>query len=128
MRKPINVTEIETEHRASEVNGKAAWDIGRLVSDGDESCRSCAMYYTIAPGNRLGWHSNSTEEIQYFISGSGQVLLETKEYPVRSGDLIILAEGEHHDIVNIGPFPLRVVAFFPEGEVEHFWTEDRRTS
>ncbi len=84
------------------------------------------MYYALAPGRHLGWHANSVEEVQFVVEGIGELELEGETEPIRSGDLLFLREGESHDIRNTGTSDLRLVAFFPEPEIEHAWPGGNR--
>ena len=37
------------------------------------------------------------------------------------GDFIVIPAGAEHDLRNTGPDVLRTIAFFNDGEVEHYW-------
>ena len=81
------------------------------------------MFYVLPPGRQLGLHANTVEEVQFVIEGTGALHLEDRSESIRDGDLLFLREGERHDIENTGTGDLRIVAFFPEPEVDHHWAE-----
>ena len=81
------------------------------------------MYYRLSPGRRLGWHSNSAEEVQFVVRGSGELLREQGTHPISSGDLFLVEKDERHDVRNLGREDLCVLAFFPDTRIEHVWRD-----
>ena len=65
-----------------------------------------------------------TEETQYILSGSGDLLLDEGARPVRPGDLVVLKQGVVHDLRSTGSEDLRVVAFFSGPVAEQVWTKE----
>jgi len=64
-------------------------------------------------GNRLGWHTDATEETQYIIAGSGELHIEDgSTYGVGPGSVFAIPTPVKHDLVNVGKETLRAVAFF----------------
>jgi len=124
MDKPKNVEEVETVSLASTATGDAAWIGGYFAFGGSGTEQSTAIYFAIPPGKRLGRHYDTAEETQFFIGGSGELLLDDGARTVRQGDLIVLEEGRHHDLRNTGSEDLRVVGFFSKPQVEQHWTEE----
>src|SRR5690554_6253681 len=102
MRTPLNVDDMKTDRHLSRAAGEAAWEYAYFTGGRVGEGRSTSVYYTVEPGRRLGWHRNSAEEVQFFIAGSGDLLLDGESFPVRGGDMILLDEGTHHDIRNTG--------------------------
>jgi quercetin dioxygenase-like cupin family protein len=75
--------------------------------------QSSTIVYEIEPGNRLGWHTDATEETQYIIAGSGKLFLEDgSTHSVGPGSVFVLPTGVKHDLANVGSESLRAVAFF----------------
>ena len=105
----------------SSVNPEAAWQ-ARPCDLGSE--QSTSLFYIVEPGARLGWHRNSAEEIQFVVSGTGELRREAGAELLEKGDLFRLGAGERHDIRNVGSGDLRILAFFPEPGVEHRWAEE----
>ena len=44
------------------------------------------------PGKRLGRHTDTAEETQYVLSGTGELLLDDGPKPVRVGDVFVLKQ------------------------------------
>src|SRR4029079_17214775 len=74
--------------------------------------QSSTIVYEIAPGGHLGWHTDATEETQYIIAGTGELLMEDGKFPVGPGSVFVLPTNVRHDLANTGKEPLRAVAFF----------------
>jgi quercetin dioxygenase-like cupin family protein len=63
-------------------------------------------------------HSHSNfEECIFVLSGQGITQADSGEYPLEPGDTIWIPAGEKHFTRNSGNVPLRLLCFFPVGEV-----------
>ena len=93
------------------------WRGGYATYGGSESTYSSTVYFEIDPGGRLGWHTDSTEETQCILAGSGEIQSDDGNAEVTAGDVFVLPEGVRHDLVNTGSETLRAVAFFSNGIV-----------
>ncbi|WP_410650255.1 cupin domain-containing protein [Amycolatopsis sp. cmx-4-54] len=57
----------------------------------------------LPPGGISGEHVHTrTEELYFIISGTGTMLLDGQEHPVRGGDLILNGIGTRHGLINAG--------------------------
>lgn len=121
---PLNVDEVETVSLDSTATDDAAWIGGYFAFGGSGTEQSTAIYFAIPTGKRLGRHYDTAEETQFFIGGSGELVLEDGVRSVKKGDLIVLEEGRVHDLKNTGPDDLRVVGFFSKPQVEQHWAEE----
>ncbi len=124
MNKPLNVDDVETVSLASTATDDAAWVGGYFAYGGSGTEQSTVIYFAIPPGKRLGRHCDTAEETQFFLDGSGELLLDDGTQPVGQGDLIVLEKGRFHDLRNTGDEDLRVIGFFASPEVEQHWTEE----
>jgi quercetin dioxygenase-like cupin family protein len=120
---PINVDELETASLVS-ASGEAAWVGGYFAYGGSGAERSTVIYFAVPPGKRLGRHTDTAEETQFFLGGTGELLLDDGAKPVRAGDVVVLTEGTMHDLRNTGDEDLRVVGFFAAPSVEQHWTDE----
>jgi len=65
---------------------------------------------TVPVGGATTEHFHRVAEELYFITaGSGRMRLAGETREVRAGDCIVIAPGEHHQIVNSGDEPLRLL-------------------
>lgn len=78
----------------AEDDSAVKWNAAFALYGGHGTTQSSTIVYEIEPGGHLGWHTDATEETQYIIAGSGELLLE---------------DGSKHAV---GPETLRAVAFF----------------
>ncbi|HTU14005.1 MAG TPA: cupin domain-containing protein [Solirubrobacterales bacterium] len=124
MDKPLNVDDVETVSLSSSASADAEWVGGYFAYGGNGAERSTLITFAIPPGKRLGRHYDTAEETQFFIGGSGELLLDDGPRPVRKGDLIVLTENTMHDLRNTGDEDLRVIGFFSKPEVEQHWSEE----
>src|SRR5262245_60009287 len=67
----------------------------------------------INPGGTIPWHVHSVEEIIVVLEGFGECRTEQGTETFTGGDVIILPEGQHHSLRNIGGIALRQLCFFP---------------
>ncbi|WP_049793360.1 cupin domain-containing protein [Conexibacter woesei] len=121
---PLNVDDVRTVALTSST-GEAAWTGGFFAYGGDGAERSTVIYFAVPPGKRLGRHTDTAEETQFFLGGSGELLRDEGSTPVRAGDVVVLPEGTAHDLLNTGSEDLRVVGFFAAPKVQQHWSTER---
>jgi quercetin dioxygenase-like cupin family protein len=121
---PLNVENLDTFELTSSTTQDAKW-VGQFFAYGGSGAdRSTAIYFAMPPGMRLGRHTDTAEETQYVLSGTGELLLDEGAKPVRAGDVFVLPEGTAHDLRNTGSDDLRIIAFFSAPQVEQHWSEE----
>ena len=123
MDEPLNVDQLDLAELVSE-SGEAAWTGGYFAYGTHGAERSTVIYFAVPPGKRLGKHTDTAEETQFILAGSGRILLDAGDREIRAGDVIVLEEGKVHDLENTGDEDLRVIGFFAAPQVEQHWTEE----
>jgi Uncharacterized conserved protein, contains double-stranded beta-helix domain len=89
------------------------WNGAFVLYGGAGTTQSSTIVYEIEPGDRLGWHTDATEETQYVIAGTGELHLEDGSvHKVEAGSVFVLPTPMRHDLVNTGTGTFRAVAFF----------------
>jgi quercetin dioxygenase-like cupin family protein len=121
---PMNVDALETADLSSTSSDDAQWVGGYFAYGGSGANASTVIYFAVPPGKRLGRHTDTAEETQYIMAGSGELLLDDGAKPIRAGDVIVLTEGTMHDLHNSGSEDLRVIGFFSAPEVSQYWTDE----
>lgn len=121
---PKNVDALEFFEFTSSTSDDASWVGGWFAYGGAGADKSASIYFAMPPGKRLGRHTDTAEETQFILSGSGDLLPDTGATPVRSGDVVVLPQGTVHDLRNTGSEDLRVVAIFSSPQVEQHWSEE----
>jgi quercetin dioxygenase-like cupin family protein len=122
--RPVNVNDLETADLESTSSDDAEWVGGYFAYGGNGANSSTVIYLAVPPGKRLGRHTDTAEETQFFLSGSDELLLDSGSKPVKAGDVIVLTEGTVHDLRNNGSEDLRVIGFFSAPQVEQHWTDE----
>ena len=63
------------------------------------------------PGQLHALHTHAgTDKVYYVLDGQGVFLLEGRELPMKSGDLLVAPEGVPHGVRNTGPARLLLLA------------------
>jgi len=121
---PKNIDTIDTLELTSSSTDDAQWVGGYFTYGGEGAEASTTVYFAVPPGKRLGRHTDTAEETQFILSGSGDLLLDDGPKPLRPGDVVVLTEGTFHDLHNTGSEDLRVLGFFSAPGVEQHWSEE----
>jgi len=110
---PIVASEkLERAHVQGLVDKSVHWAGAFATCGGRGASQSSTIVYEIEPGAHLGWHTDATEETQYIISGTGELLMEDGKHQVGPGSVFVLPTNVRHDLANVGSETLRAVAFF----------------
>jgi quercetin dioxygenase-like cupin family protein len=84
---------------------------------------SATVYFEVAPGEHIGRHTDSAEEILYIVDGQGEAIVGDERVPVSRGALALVPELVSHDLYATGDTPLRVLGFFAAAMVESVFDE-----
>jgi mannose-6-phosphate isomerase-like protein (cupin superfamily) len=61
------------------------------------------------PGSAIGYHLQKEDEVYYIISGSGEMQMNGKTFPVKTGDAILTRPGSSHGLKQIGKGDLTII-------------------
>jgi len=61
------------------------------------------------PGSAIGYHLQKEDEIYYVISGAGEMQMNGKTFPVRTGDAILTRPGSSHGLKQTGKDDLVII-------------------
>lgn len=56
----------------------------------------------LKPGAAIGYHLQEIDEVYYILSGTGQMQMNGKEFPVKPGDAILTRPGSSHGLKQTG--------------------------
>jgi quercetin dioxygenase-like cupin family protein len=118
---PVNISSLNLAEVRAADDDKVRWTGAFFAYGGAGAGRSATIYFEISPGERLGGHTDTTEETQFIAGGSGELILDDGTRPVRTGDVVVLPEGVWHDLVNTGTEALQVIGFFSAPAVNQHW-------
>jgi quercetin dioxygenase-like cupin family protein len=85
-------------HVRSTDEPKIKWDAAFATYGGHGADQSSTIVYEIERGGHLGWHKDATEEMQYIISGAGELQTEEGNFPVGPGSVFVLPTNLRHDL------------------------------
>ncbi len=88
------------------------WQGVFVAYSGRGADQTTTIVFEIAPGNRLGWRTDQTEETQDIVAGTGELRRDDATFPVGPGSEFVLPTNVRHDLINTGTEILRCIAFF----------------
>jgi len=99
-------------------------DILALARDSDDFRRVVTtgqhlqvVVMTLRPGQDIGAETHEEhDQVLFFVDGQGTAVLDGVESAVASGDLVFVHAGVHHNFVNSGDEPLRLVTAYAPPE------------
>jgi len=78
---------------------------------------TAVVYFEVDPGDHLGMHTDSAEEVLYIVSGTAEAIVGDERGEIGPGSLALVPAMVPHDIVNTGDETVRVVGFFSSSTV-----------
>lgn len=64
---------------------------------------------TIPPGGEVGEETHKyTEQTLFFLSGTGEGMLNDEKFPLGPGDVVVVVPGTKHNFRNTGTEPLKI--------------------
>ena len=76
------------------------------------------LYAEHQPGDSSPFHSHKWEHEVFIIEGSGTLSCDSKTYPIRKGDAILVPPNSKHQFVNTGKKPLIRITVNPLTSVQ----------
>jgi quercetin dioxygenase-like cupin family protein len=70
------------------------------------------VYFEVEPGDRLGTHTDSAEEILLILEGTAEVSLGDERGRLSAGEMALVPAMVPHALRNVGEQTVRVVGFF----------------
>jgi quercetin dioxygenase-like cupin family protein len=74
--------------------------------------KSATVYIELAPGDHLGRHTDSAEELLLILEGDVEVSVGEENGPASRGTIALVPEMVPHDIKNTGNTTARIIGFF----------------
>ncbi|HRQ72024.1 MAG TPA: cupin domain-containing protein [Phycisphaerales bacterium] len=84
-----------------------------MVGRADGAPNFALRQFRVEAGGHTPRHSHDYEHEVFIVSGSGTILLEGKERPIRAGDVIYVPANEEHQFRAGGPGGLRFLCLVP---------------
>ena len=91
-------------------------DFRRVVMTGE---KLQVVVMTVPPGGEIGAEAHvGHDQILLFVEGEGEAVLGEERSTVSEGDLVLVRSGVHHNFINTGSAPLRLVTAYAPPEHE----------
>lgn len=74
--------------------------------------KTATVYFELAPGDHLGQHTDSAEELLLILEGDVEVTVGEEKDSASAGTIALVPEMVPHDIRNTGSSPAKVIGFF----------------
>ena len=73
---------------------------------------SATVYFELEPGDELGWHTDSVEELLLILKGNVEVSVGEETGELKEGQIALVPTMVRHNLRNIGSEKARVLGFF----------------
>lgn len=70
------------------------------------------VYFELEPGDHLGMHTDSAEELLVILAGEAEATVGNKKGRAGEGALVLIPEMVPHDVKNIGNSTVKVLGIF----------------
>ena len=119
----MNVKELELVDGWNDVDDAMRLRFNFPLHAGTGTKTTAVVYFEIEPGDHLGTHSDSAEEVLYVIEGTGEAVVGDDRLALEPGTLGVAPERVPHAVYNTGETTLKIVGFFSAAELEHIFAE-----
>ena len=119
----VQIDELELFEGWSHSDAEMRVRAGFPISSGTGTKSTAVVYFELEPGEHLGTHTDSAEEVLFVVSGSGEATIGDERAPVQAGTLAVVPALIPHSVKNTGEETLRVVGFFSSSTVLSIFDE-----
>lgn len=102
----------DMERTPVDMDGAEDVTMAMMIGRADGAPTAALRQFQVEPGGHTPRHSHDYEHEVFVLSGTGTVLLEGKERPLRAGDVVYVPAEEEHQF-KAGDDPLRFLCMVP---------------
>lgn len=73
---------------------------------------------SVNPGDDIGEETHDVDQVLYFVSGSGEAVLNGERSPIKGNSLVVVPAGTLHNFINTGNQPLKLFTIYAPPEEE----------
>lgn len=95
---PVDASKLQMLSISSPDDASIDWTAAFACYGGQGADDTVVVPFSIAPGGHLGWHTDSLEETQYIIAGSGELLRDDGSWLAGPGSIFVLPKDVRHDL------------------------------
>jgi quercetin dioxygenase-like cupin family protein len=107
----------EVENKKVEMPGASGCNVRWLIGESDGAPNFAMREFEVGVGGFTPRHSHPYEHEIYVLAGQGVVLEDSREIPLRPGDVILVRPDEIHQFRNTGETALRFLCLIPNNAV-----------
>jgi quercetin dioxygenase-like cupin family protein len=113
----IQTQELELTHFHSATDDSRHIDADWPVHHGKGTASTAVVYFELAPGKRLGEHTDSSEEVLVVLEGEVDAVVGGERRRVRAGGMAVVPAMVVHDVISAGETTAKVAGVFPSNTV-----------
>jgi quercetin dioxygenase-like cupin family protein len=113
----VQIDELELFEGWSQSDAGMRVRAGFPISSGTGTKSTAVVYFELEPGEHLGSHTDSAEEVLFIVAGRGEATIGGEQAAVQKGTLAVVPALIPHSVKNTGKETLRVVGFFSSSTV-----------
>lgn len=102
----------QVEGKPVDMPGAKGVTMSLMVGRADGAPNFALRHFAVAPGGHSPRHSHDYEHEVYVVEGTGTVLLEGAERPIRTGDVVYVPAGQEHQF-RAGASGMRFLCLVP---------------
>ena len=104
----------ESEVKAVEMAGAGVEGVTkRIVVGPQDGYDGYFRVFTVQPGGKSPYHFHAWYHANYILEGSGKLVIEGEEHPLRPGSVAYIEGGKKHHFVNTGDSPFKFICLVP---------------
>ena len=119
----VNVHELELVEQRTDTDPTLGCRVAFPIYAATGAAASAVVYFEVAPGERLGLHTDSAEEVLLVLAGDAEAEVDGERVRLGPGGLAVIPAMAPHDVRNVGQETLRVVGFFAANTLVHRFFE-----
>jgi quercetin dioxygenase-like cupin family protein len=87
------------------------------ISSASGAAASATVYFEVEPGDHVGVHTDSAEELLVILEGTAEALVGEEVARAEAGHVVVVPAMVRHDLTNVGDGVLRVLGTFGSSTV-----------
>jgi mannose-6-phosphate isomerase-like protein (cupin superfamily) len=88
--------------------------VGYSFFDGEKDFKTAFKKRVLKPGSSIGYHPQHEDEIYCILSGTGEMKMNGKIFPVKPGDAILTRPGSSHGLTPDKDQELTLIIVYPK--------------
>jgi quercetin dioxygenase-like cupin family protein len=113
----VDLRTIETMDIESALDPARRVRVAFPISSASGTASSASVYFEVDPGDHVGVHTDSAEELLIILEGAAEALVGDELGRAEAGQVVVVPAMVRHDLTNVGDGVLRVLGTFSSSTV-----------